>query len=223
MRAASGRTATIALGLMLMLVASGCGAAPAGPSVPTFDDTSQATGSTGVATPGPDEGAIPDDCAKLIAAGDLGALLGLPLDSVTLRTTRHVAAPAIGRTERVACEYTGQGSVRGRLLALDVSSYTSDTAARDQWQVNVEAEDGTQQPLPIGAASGVLIQRGAETALRVVHGASNLVFVLPHSQLPDSRSPADTLVDLALRVIPAIDATPSEPGVSAQPAGTGTN
>ena len=55
---------------------------------------------------GADEGALPDDCARMLAAGDLYALLGLPLDTVTVRSTLGVAEPSVGRPERVACRYT---------------------------------------------------------------------------------------------------------------------
>jgi hypothetical protein len=41
----------------------------------------------------------------------------------------------------------------------------------------------------------------------VVHGASNLAFVLPLRKLPEGRSPRDVLVDLALRVLPVVGVT----------------
>ena len=82
----------------------------------------------GATRAGADEGAMPDDCERLLAAGDLNALLGLPLDTVTVRSTLGVAEPSVGRTERVACRYTTKaaGPARGRpLLLLNASSYTS--------------------------------------------------------------------------------------------------
>src|SRR5689334_5466635 len=106
MRVAFGRTAATALGLVLVLGA--CGADRNGPSVPTFADPAAAASATG-GGPAVDEGAVPNDCARLIGTSDLGALLGLPLDSVTVRTTQHVGSPSVGRTERVACDYSGQG------------------------------------------------------------------------------------------------------------------
>ena len=217
MHVAFGRTVLFVLGLMLMPVVAGCAVAPVGPTVPTFSDAAVDAGSVDAAT-GPDDGAVPDDCTRLITVGDLGALLGLPLDSVAVRTTRHVGSPAVGRTERVACDYTGQGAVRGRLLLIDASSYVSQDAARAQWTVNVGAEgEGAKRELAIGAASAVLVEKSGESVLRVVHGASNLVFVLPHGQSRDGRAPADTLVDLALRVMPAVDSAPSGPPASDTP------
>ncbi len=206
MHVACGRSgAALALGLVLLL-ATACGApAPEGPSVPTFPAQSQAADPAAGASP--DEGAIPDDCTRLLATADLNALLGLPLDSVAVRTTRHLAAPSVGRTERIACDYTGQGGVRGSLLKLDVSAYTDPAAAAAQWRVNTGAEDGTRTDLPIGSASAALFERGGEAVLRVVHGSGNLAFVLPARALPDGRTPGETLVDLALRVLPAIAPT----------------
>jgi hypothetical protein len=217
MHVAFGRTAvTSAIGLVLAAVLAGCGAPPTGPSVPTFPDPVSASEAVGVGAP--DEGAIPDDCTRLLAVGDLNALLGLPLDSVTVRTTRHIASPSVGRTERVACDYSGQGGVRGRLLQIDASGYTDADAAEAQWRVNSGAENGTRTELSIGSARAVLVERRGEAVLRVVHGASNLAFVLPQRQLPAGRSAQDVLVDMALRVMPAVNdqpvAAPATPGTS---------
>jgi len=201
MNVAFGRTAALALGLMLVLGA--CGADRTGPSVPTFPDPAAvAEAAAGAAE---DEGAVPDDCTRIIAAADLNALLGLPLDSVAVRTTRHVGSPSVGRTERVACDYTGQGSVKGRLLQMDVSSYTDAEAATAQWRVNAKAEQGERTELSIGSASAVLVQRRSDAVLRVVHGIHNLAFVLPARPLPAERTASEALVDLALRVLAAVD------------------
>jgi hypothetical protein len=214
MRVALGRMAVVAFGLVLAV--GGCSSGVPGPSVPTFPSVDIAAGPAGATAK--DEGAVPDDCARLISVDDLGALLGLPLDSVALRTTQHVAAPSIGRTERVACDYTGQGSVRGQLLELDVSSYTDPQKAMAQWRVNADAEQGTRTDIAIGAASAALFERRDEAVLRVVHTTSNLAFVLPMRKLPEGRSPRDVLVDLALRVLPVVDAAaPAAPAGPADP------
>ena len=86
--------------------AAGAGALP----VPTFPavPTAAASGGAGAA----DQGRLPDDCARLLAGNDLGALFGLPLDSVTVRTTIGTPAPAVGRTERLGCSYTRTGGPR---------------------------------------------------------------------------------------------------------------
>ena len=134
-----------------------------------------------------DEGALPDDCERLLAAGDLNALLGLPLDTVTVRTTIGVAEPSVGRTERVACRYTTKaaGPARGRpLLLLNASAYTSPDAASQQWRRNADIEDGVHRDLPIGSAGAVLVERGGEALLSVVYGPATLTLILPDQPLP---------------------------------------
>jgi hypothetical protein len=203
------------IAVVLVLAVAGCGGpGQDGPSVPTFPSTDLAVGPAGVGT-AEDEGVLPDDCARLITAEDLDALLGLPLDSVALRTTHHVGSPSVGRTERVACDYGGQGSVHGQLLQLDVSAYTDAQAAAAQWRLNSDAEDGTRSDIPIGEASAVLVERRGEAVLRVVHGNANLAFVLPARKLPEGRSPRDVLVDLALRVLSAVDGAGGGPTAGA--------
>jgi hypothetical protein len=214
MRVAFGRMAVVALGLVLAV--GGCSSGVPGPSVPTFPSVDAAAGPVGAAAK--DEGAVPDDCARLISVDDLGALLGLPLDTVALHTTQHVGSPSVGRTERVACDYTGQGSVRGQLLELDASAYSDAQKAAAQWRVNADAEQGTRTDIPIGDASAALFERHDEAVLRVVHGTSNLSFVLPVRKLPEGRSPRDVLVDLALRVLPVVGtAAPAAPAGPSAP------
>ncbi len=202
--------------------ATACGGpGPAGISVPTFAESTPGAG-TSTGAPAPDDGAVPDDCGRLISAADLGALMGLPLDSVTVRTTAGVPEPSIGRTERVTCRYTTTaGKGRGRtLLDLNVSAYADADAAVGQWRVNADAEQGARRELPIGSASAVLVERSGESVLLAVHGPSNLTFVLPARSTPGDRAPADTLLDLALRVFPTVDvpspASPADPGPTRQ-------
>jgi hypothetical protein len=55
----------------------------------------------------------------------------------------------------------------------------------------------------------------------VAHATSNLTLVLPEQPLPGGRNRADVLVDLALRVLPAVSAEPTSgppPPGTAQPA-----
>jgi len=201
--------AGIAVALGAVLVA-GCAQPETGPSLPTFP---AAHPTSAAAAPGaPQDGAIPNDCVRLLTVADLGALLGLPLDSVAVRSTVGVPAPSVGRTERLDCSYTGTagGPVRGRtLLSLSAASYASPGAASAQWKLNAAAEDGTRRELPIGAASAVLVERGGEAVLTVVYGSGTLTFTLPDGPLPGNRARADVLVDLALRVLPGIAATAS--------------
>jgi hypothetical protein len=68
----------------------------------------------------------------------------------------------------------------------------------------------------------VLVERPDEAVLMVVNGVTNLTLVLPNQQLPGDRPRGDALVDLALRVLPAVSSSsastpppPSSPSATA--------
>jgi hypothetical protein len=208
-----------------------CGSASGAPGtlpVPTFPESGKAAGPGG-ASPGY-EGRLPDDCTRVLAENDLGALFGLPLDSVAVRTTLGVPAPAVGRTERLACTYSRKGDRNGQLLAINIGAYTDAAAAGKQWQTNVAAEDGARRDVPLGNARAALVERPAEAVLMVANGAETLTFALPERVRIGNLSAADTLVDLALRVLPAVSgavgaappATPSPPPGAANVAAAGS-
>lgn len=205
----------VVLGITSLLAA--CGSASGEPGalpVPTFASTAQPL----PGTPGPaQQGALPDDCARVLAGNDLGALFGLAVDSVTVRTTIGAPAPAVGRTERLACQYTRSGGARDSLLDLNIGAYTDADAAAKQWRTNVDAEDGARRDVPLGQARGVLVERPDEATLMVANGAETLTFVLPARVRIRDLSAGDTLVDLALRVLPAVSggATAAAPGRAA--------
>jgi hypothetical protein len=205
LRAAKAALAAVAA----LALACGCaGPAPGSTTVPTFPTPAQRAGAPAAA----DAGAIPEECGAILAGSDLEALFGLPLGSVTVRTTIGVAEPSVGRTERVACSYTGAAPVGGgNLLNLNVSAYTDRGAADKQWRVNAAAEDGERRELPIGSASAVVVERPHETVLMVLYDTSNLTVVLPDRPLPGGRPRSDAAVDLALRVLPAVAAVPTAP------------
>ena len=158
---------------------AGCGSAAGQPGalpVPTFP----ATAETATANGGPiDQGRLPDDCTRVLGGNDLGALFGLPLDSVAVRTTIGTPAPSVGRTERLACQYTRSGGARDGLLDLNIGAYTDADAATKQWRTNVTAEDGAHRDVALGGAHGVLVERPQEAVLMVANGAETLTFVLP--------------------------------------------
>lgn len=199
----------MAAGLLLVVSSAGCATADAdAPTpVPTFATPSSVPGDPGAEGGVDGQDRALTDCAELLPVDDLNALLGLPLDSVAVRTTVGVAEPSVGRTARLACRYTGNpGSpVRGdTLMDLNAARYVDDAAATNQWRINADVESGERRDLPIGAASAAVFERPRETVLMVVYGASTVTFVLPDRPLPQDRPRADTLVDLALRVLPAI-------------------
>ena len=204
MRAASRSVAVAALVATAVGGLAACGSAAGAPGalpVPTFDSSAQPRSGA----PGPtQEGALPDDCARVLGGNDLGALFGLAVDSVAVRTTIGAPAPAVGRTERLACQYTRTGGARDRLLDVNIGAYTDADAAARQWRTNVDAEDGTRRDVPLGQARGVLVERPQEAVLMVANGAETLTFVLPARVRIRDLSAGDTLVDLALRVLPAV-------------------
>jgi len=206
------RAGLAALGLAVGL--SGCGDSAAGSTaLPTFPTSTSAVTTSRA---GANEGAIPDDCERLLKVAELNALLGLPLDTVTVRTTLGIAEPSVGRTERVACRYATKaaGPANGRpLLLLNAASYTSPDAALQQWRRNADIEDGVHRDLPIGSAGAVLVERGGEALLSVVYGPATLTLILPDQPLPGGRPRTEALVDLALRVLPAL--APPEPSTAA--------
>ena len=206
----------MALGLVLGV--AGCSTpAPTPTELPTFSAAAASDTTTG---PGVDDGAIPDDCELLLPVADLNALFGLPLDTVTVRSTLGVAEPSVGRTERVACRYATRaaGPAQGRaLLTINAASYTSPEAAVQQWRRNADIEDGVHRDLPIGSAGAVLVERGGEALLSVVYESATLTLILPDQPLPGGRPRAEALVDLALRVLPAVAPPPpvaAGPGVA---------
>ncbi|MGI9001231.1 MAG: hypothetical protein ACR2GH_06150 [Pseudonocardia sp.] len=203
---------------LVLALSTACGnSTPEPTAVPTFPAASAGPSVSAVS----DTGGLPDDCAELLTVSDLGALLGLPLDTVAVRTTIGVAEPSVARTERVACRYTGTagGPARGTtLLELNAARYTDANAAAGQWRTNADAEDGDRRELPIGRAAGVLVERPGDAVLLVVYGATTLTVAQPDQPLPGDRPRADALVDLALRVLPAVADLPP-PTTRSQPAG----
>jgi hypothetical protein len=181
-----------------------CGSAAGEPGslpVPTFP----ATAETATANGGPlDQGLLPDECTRVLGGNDLGALFGLPLESVAVRTTIGTPAPSVGRTERLACQYTRAGGARENLLDINIGAYTDADAATKQWRTNAAAEDGAHRDVALGGAHGVLVERPKEAVLMVANGAETLTFVLPERVRIRDLSAADTLVDLALRVLPTV-------------------
>jgi hypothetical protein len=197
-----------------------CGSAAGAPGtlpVPTFPASAKAAAS-GTAGPA-DQGRLPNDCTRVLTGNDLGALFGLPLESVAVRTTIGAPSPAVGRTERLACQYARAGGAHDDLLDLNIGAYTDPDAATKQWRTNVAVEDGSHRDVALGGAHGVLVERQQEAVLMVANGAETLTFVLPGRIRIRDLSAADTLVDLALRVLPAVaEAATPPPAAPARPA-----
>jgi hypothetical protein len=190
---------------LTLLVGCSGGVAP-GPGLPTFPN------STGPLSSGAadvhDVGVVPDDCARVLPTSELVAVLGLPLNSVAVRTTVGVPTPSVGRVERIDCAYSGT-PVSGRdsgkaLLAVNAAAYDTPADARAQWRFNASAEDGAHRDLPVGTASGVLVERAGEALLTVLYGSGTVSLTLPARPLPGGKTPDVMLVDLARRVLPTM-------------------
>jgi hypothetical protein len=204
---------------MLFLLA-GCSGAPVpGPSLPTFPGSDAASASAAAAVH--DAGVVPDDCSRILPVDQLVAVLGLPLNSIVVRTTVGVPAPSVGRVERMDCAYSGTApsgrDSSKRLLAINAAAYDTPADAHAQWQLNTGGEDGVHREQPIGIAAGELVERPGETLLAVQYGSGTITLVLPDQPLPAAISPAAMLVDLARRVLPTMAGAAPSPTPSPAP------
>lgn len=204
MRAAVMRDLGVAGVVATCALLSGCAGAPAvpGPAVPTFPPTS--------ATADPADATPLDPCAALIEPADVANVLGLDVVTVSVRTVRGLPAPAVGRTARIDCEYTG---AKGRVL-FDVrnSTFDSAAAAQQQWQLNSGQESGTPTFMVIGPGSGMLFDRPGEQLLSLVAGSATLALQVPDATVPVDRGRRNLIVDFAQR---ALKAEPAEPAAEA--------
>lgn len=191
-----------------------------GPGLPTFPGSAGGA-SSAAASAAADAGVVPDDCTRILPVDQLVAVLGLPLNSIVVRTTVGVPAPGVGRVERMDCAYTGTapaGPDSGkRLLAINAAAYTTPAAARAQWMLNTAGEDGARRDAPVGSASGVLVERPGESLLAVQYGSGTVTLVLPDQPLPAGSTPAGMLVDLARRVLPAMAGAAPAPSPTPPP------
>jgi hypothetical protein len=193
----------VVLAVVLTVLTAACGSSSDEPTaVPTFPVPAAESGPSG--DPADPAGVIPNDCGEILSAGDLEALLGLPLGSVKQRTTIGTPQPKVGRTERVTCSYNRNGGPSRSLLVINATAYQDPDAATAQWRVNTDAESGARSDVPLGSAFAALFEKGDEAVLMVAHATSNVSLVLPEQPLPGDRSPRDVLIDLALRVLPAV-------------------
>ena len=142
-----------------------------------------------------DAGVVPDDCSRMLPVGELVAVLGLPLDSVVVRTTVGVPAPSVGRLERIDCAYSGTaaaGPDSGKAPARDQRGRLHDACRRPR---AVEAQRRGRgrrapRPAPVGTASGVLVERrrrgAADRPLRLGHASRS---TCPTGRCPGKQRP----------------------------------
>jgi hypothetical protein len=201
--------ATIAVGAL-----AGCagGAGPGGgdeETIPTFS-----------ADPGPGarsatparETLLPTDCTDLVPGTKMSALLGQPVDSVGVHTVLGQAAPAVGRLERVTCQYKRAGN-RGGVpdVELILAAYTTRSAADSQLTTNAAAERFEAQSadnLAIGSARAVLFAERGKSVLLVSSGRSSVSMTLQRGVIAPNLT-RSVMVDLAQRVLPNLAPEPT--------------
>lgn len=217
-RRRSTRSSLLGLPLAALAVGvfAGCSVASGDSNIPVPTFPAVAEGPTPGAEPV--KIALPDDCARLMSAEQVGALFGQPLGSVGAQTVRGVPEPSVGRTERVACTYraNGQDTTGGSkgpvLFQVNIGRYVDAAGAKRQWQLNGNAERAgasSSKDLTVAGAPALLIERPDESTLALAYGVDTLTFVLPVAAPGQSRSAAESLPDLAQRILPGL--APTQP------------
>jgi hypothetical protein len=218
-RRRAGRWSVVAACGAVLLAGVACGAPPSAVPVPTFQAASPAPTTTPPLGPG--DGGLPTDCEEIVGHDELPALLGLPMDSVTVRTVLGVPAPSVGRLERIDCTYTvtdPDTSPRGVVLRMTVGRYRDEVTAHDQHDRNVADQrngaSGSAEP-DLGAAAATLVQRDARTVLLSSYGA--LTVDLDLAKRPGPLPPRDLLTDLARRVLAKVPSAGADSGRTTSP------
>ena len=80
-----------------------------------------------------------------------------------------------------------------------------------------EAIPGARLEYVARAGHTMTVERPEETLLAVQYGAGTLTLVLPNQPLPQGRTAATMLVDLARRVLPTMAGAAAPPAVSSSP------
>jgi len=181
------------LAAMLGGVLAGCGSeVRAGVDLPTFAPTTPTADPAAASAP-------LDPCAALITPADVANVLGLDPGLTSVKTVRGVPAPAVGRTEKLDCTYTGE---KGRpLFTLRTATYATPDAARQQWQLNSGLEKGEKRDITVGQAAGLLYVRRDELLLSVVDGPRTLAVQVPDRTVPKGRARENLVTDFAQRAL----------------------
>jgi hypothetical protein len=191
--------------VIAMLVLGGCGSAPERIAVPRFAAAAAEPRVTVV----PASSSRGLDCTGLLPAADLSALLGLPIDGVAAVSVRGAPAPGVGRVERYTCRYSAVDRawpVRGEVLVLNVARFTDPEAAAAQSARNAAAV-GRTRPVDLGDATAVTAVVPGHTALLTAYRDHTVDLTLLDGVAVD-RSPTDVALDLARRVLAAVDGDP---------------
>jgi hypothetical protein len=178
-------------------------------TIPTFE----ASPGAGARSAAPArETLLPLDCTDVISGTKMSALLGQPVDSVGVHTVLGQAAPAVGRLERVTCQYKRAGN-RGAVpdVELILAAYTTRSAADSQLTTNAAAERHEAQSaenLAIGSARAVLFAERGKNVLLVSSGRSSVSMTLQRGVIAPNLT-RSVMVDLAQRVLPNLAPEPT--------------
>jgi len=185
--------------VIAMVVLGGCGSVPERIAVPSF---AAAVAESAAVVPVSSTRSL--DCAALLPAADLPALLGLPIDGVAVTAVRGAPAPRVGRIERYTCRYTAidrTWPVSGEVLVLTVARFTDPAAAAAQSARNAAAAGPTRR-VDLGAATAVTAAGPGRTALFTAHRDLTVDLTVLDGVAAD-RSPTDVALDLARRTLAA--------------------
>lgn len=200
-------TATAVVGLLCGC--AGPGGAGENEPVPTFSSTPSA--GSPLASRAPRTTLLPADCTEVLAGPGMSALLGLPVDSVDVRTVLGQPAPSVGRLERVSCLYRRTGNRAATPdLAMALAAYDTSESADGQLRTNLASERPAARAaddLAIGSARATLLDEGATTVLLVTSGRFSLSMTMRDGVVAPAQVRA-VLVDLAQRTLPALAPEP---------------
>jgi hypothetical protein len=185
--------------VLVMFGSGACGRAPSSVAVPTF------ASATPTSTPAL-AGVVHDlSCADLLPQAQAVAVLGLPLDGLTVADVRDVPAPQVGRTRRRTCTYTAVDPVwpvKGVVLVVTVGWFVDSRSARAQHDRNVLDAAGRVAVTPerLGAATAAVVARPDSTVLLVVYQGISVDAVLVDT-VGGTQGPRAAVHDVVRRVL----------------------
>jgi hypothetical protein len=189
---------------------SGCGNAQDTEvqAVPTFPSAPQ----PGAAAAKARTTLLPNDCNDVLSgAVGMSALLGQPVDSVQSKSVIGVSAPAVGRLEKVTCQYRRQSAKGGPTdVTLNLYAYTDAQAAEQHMGTNLEVEKAsarTVQDTHIGVAPATYLEQPEQALLFVTNGRSAVTVAMRYGVMPPDQT-RPVMLDLAQRVLPNLAPEP---------------
>ncbi len=202
-----GRVAACLAAVLVMFGGGACGAPRLPVVVPTF------ASATSSSTAAPAAVAHDLSCVDLLPQAEAVAVLGLPLDGLTVGDVRDVPAPQVGRTARRTCTYTAVDPawpVKGVVLVVTIGWFVDTASARVQHDRNVAdaARGAAATPERLGAATAAVVARPDSTVLLSVNQRISVDAVLANT-VGGGRGPRAALDDVVRRVLVRLADAPS--------------